>query len=76
MLGQFFSLENHFWDLASVNSYRQEQLLRYFLLGIYKNSFQIVVVAFKVAYFLSILFSLQNLCQVILAPWAMVNIFS
>lgn len=75
MLGQFFSLENHFWDLASVNSYRQEQLLRYFL-GIYKNSFQIVVVAFKVAYFLSILFSLQNLCQVILAPWAMVNIFS
>lgn len=75
MLGQFFSLENHFWDLASVNSYRQEQLLRYFLLGIYKNSFQIVVVAFKVAYFLSILFSLQNLCQVILAPWAMVNIF-
>lgn len=76
MLSQFFSLENHFWDLASVNSYRQEQLLRYFLLGIYKNSFQIVVVAFKVAYFLSILFSLQNLCQVILAPWAMVNIFS
>lgn len=54
-----------------VNSYRQKQLVSYFLFSICKNSFQIVVVVLKVTYYLSVLFCLQNLSQVTSALWAM-----
>lgn len=78
---QLFGANSSPWEITSESwllpiPTGSQQLLSCFLLGIYKKRFHVVdVVVLKVAYFLSILFFLQNPSQVTPAPWARLMLF-